>query len=624
MPTQDAYAPAPEDTCAIDDTKDDAAVAEAPPEELIVAADAAVGAVAAPMPEDEHAPLSEEERLIVEMIEELPGGYVYLSERKLIHYMSGPFPVRLCGPLRVAAMLRDVSGASWSYAVEFLDRDGALRRHVIAAADLVQQPRRLVADLLGLGLDVRGSAHEMALYLKSLDPAERIRTTDRTGWIELPDQPQAYVLPDGAVVGRGGDRPITYTGQVAALASAGTLSGWQEGVGRLACGNPALMIAISAALTGPLLRLANIDTIGINFYASTTSGKTTTLQAALSVGQTPSDIHRWHATSTALELLATSARDGFLALDEFPYLPKDPVVAAAYAIGNGTGKGRGTADITLRVTDRFRTVLLSTSEDPIPVHLARARMEYPEGLGVRLIDVPVKSWTHSAFETLHGHAGGHGLAVAIGEAARAHHGHLLEAFVRRLVDNEAAHQNALPAVMSRFQAAALQPLGLDVASPSGPVLRVIDRIGLVVAAGTLAGKAGLLPWPAGSVQAAGLDILRLWHGARIVRTAGPAMVIQRIRDLLAASRFIDLNDPHAVPEAAAGWMDAQWLYIDSAVFAAEIALEDAPGRTAKILCDKGLLVPGGEQSSLQYKLPASLVPSRPRTYRIRRTRLAQM
>src|SRR5690606_33364353 len=132
------------------------------------------------------------------------------------------------------------------------------------------------------------------------------------------------------------------------------------------------------------------------------------------------------------------------------------------------------------------------------------------------------------------------------------------------------------------------------------------------------------PWPAGSVQAAGLDILRLWHGARVIRTAGPAMVIQRIRDLLAASRFIDLNDPHAVPEAAGGWVDAQLLYIDRAVFAAEIALEDAPGRTAKILCDKGLLVPGGEQSSLQYKLPASLVPSRPRTYRIRRTRLAQM
>lgn len=635
MPTEDAYAPAPEDACALDDIKDDTAsgLDQAMPCEMISVADVddgaatiggLLGAVAAPIPEEEQAPLSEEERLVAEMTEELPGGYVYLSERKLIHYMSGPFPVRLCGPLRVAALLRDVSGSSWSYAVEFLDRDGALQRNVIAAADLVQQPRRLVARLMGLGLDVRGSANELVLYIRSLDPAERVRTTDRTGWIELPDQPSAYVLTDGAVIARGGGTPVTYTGQASAQGSAGTLCGWQDSVGRLANGNAALMMAISAALTGPLLRLVNIDTVGINFFASTSSGKTTILEAALSCSQDPSEMHRWNATNTALELLATSAQDGLLAIDEFPYSPERAIVAAAYAIGNGTGKGRGTADIALRATDRFRTVLLSTSEDPIPVHLARARMEYPEGLGVRLIDVPVKSWTHGAFDTLHGHAGGHGFAVAIGEAARAHHGHLLEAFVRRLVNSEAALCDALPAVMSRFQTAALHTLELDAANAPGPVLRVIDRIGLVVVAGTLAVNAGLLPWPRGSVQTAGLDILRLWHAARIVRTAGPGAVIQRIKDLVAAGRFIDLDDPAAPSEPVAGWKDAQWLYVDSAAFAAEIALEDAPGRTAKILCDKGLLVPGGEQNSLQFKLPASLVPSRPRTYRIRRTRLAQM
>lgn len=577
-------------------------------------------------PANEHRadpPPSEAERMLADMVEQLPPGYLFFHEQSLITYPVGRLFLSLCGPIRVAAMLRDIGGNDWSYEVEFLDRDGALRRQLIPAAALQERPRAVAAGLVNSGLRLMTRPAELVRLFQNWQTPERIWTTRRTGWTELVDR-TAFVLPSGDVLthSKTSTSPVRYTGAAPSTRKAGTLAGWQNGIGQLALGNPSLMIAISAALAAPLLRLAQVDTVGINFYASTSSGKTTAMRAALSCGQEPSRMHRWNATNTAIEILAASAHDGLLVLDEFPATPDRSIVDAIYAIGNGTGRARGTHDITLRDSDRWRLVTLSTSELPIPEHCARGRLAYPEGLAVRLIDVPVRSWAHGAFAELHGHADGHAFAVAVNAAAQENHGHLLEAFVDLVLKGEAALTVALTRILTAFRTRALRALGLEAGTAHGPAMRVLDGIGVMVAAGTLAARAGLVPWPRGAVEAAGLEIARLWHAGRMERTDGPGAAIERLRGMIEEGRFVDLDDPVPAADPAAGWMDARWIYVDSAVFADEIASDAAPGVLDQLL-DAKLLVPGGEQRSLQYKMPASVIASRPRVYRFRRERVRQ-
>ena len=578
-------------------------------------------------PADEHRtdpPPSEAERMLTAMCEQLPPGYIYFRGDNLINYPVGAVFLSLCGPIRVAAMLRDIGGNDWSYEVEFLDRDGALRRQLIPAAALQERPRRVAADLVNSGLRLMTRPAELVRLLHHWQTPERIWTTRRTGWTEIEDR-RAFVLPSGNVLTHPetSTPTVRYTGAAPSTRKAGTLAGWQNGIGRLAPGNPSLMMAISAALAPPLLRLAQIDALGINCYASTSSGKTTLMRAALSCGQDPSRMHRWNATNTAIEILAASSHDGLLVLDEFPATPDRSIVDAIYAIGNGTGRARGTHDITLRDSDRWRLVTLSTSELPIPEHCARGRLDYPEGLAVRLIDVPVRSWTHGAFAELHGHADGHAFAVAINAAAQENHGHLLEAFVALVLQHEHAMTNMMNAYLTTFRAGSLRVLGLEASTAHGPVMRVLDGIGVMVAAGSLAARAGLVPWPRGAVHAAGLEIAQLWHAGRVQRTGGPGAAIERLRAMIEDGRFVDLDDPTPPADPPAGWMDGRFIYLDSAVFADEIASDAAPGRVLDQLLEAKLLVPGGEQRSLQYKLPASVIASRPRVYRFRREGLAQ-
>jgi len=626
MHDEDAAAPAPEEVIEHEsatnddtDTKEEGTAPTAEPEAGTrgePAPDYPLSVLVAD-PANEHRtdpPPSEAERMLAEMLEQLPPGYLFFHEDSLINYPVGSLFLPLCGPIRVAAMLRDIGGNDWSYDVEFLDRDGAVQ----------ERPRKVAADLVNSGLQRMTRPAELVRLLHHWQTPERIWTTRRTGWTRLEDC-TAFVLPSGDVLThpKAGASPVRYTGPAPSARKAGSLAGWQNGIGQLALGNPSLMMAISAALAAPLLRLAQIDAIGVNLYASTSSGKTTVMRAALSVGQDPSRMHRWNATNTAIEILAASSHDSLLVLDEFPATPDRSIVDAIYAIGNGTGRARGTHDITLRDSERWRLVTLSTSELPIPEHCARGRLSYPDGLAVRLIDVPVRSWTHGAFAELHGHPDGHAFAVAANAAAQENHGHLLEAFVDLVLNGEVALTVALTRILTAFRTRALRALGLEAGTVHGPAMRVLDGIGVMVAAGMLAARAGLVPWPRGAVEAAGLEIVKLWHTGRVARTAGPSAAIDRLREMIEEGRFVDLDGPVPAADPAAGWMDGRFIYLDSAVFADEFASDAAPGRVLDQLLDAKLLVPGGEQRSMQYRMPASMVTSRPRVYRIRRERMMQ-
>lgn len=72
---------------------------------------------------------------------------------------------------------------------------------------------------------------------------------------------------------------------------------------------------------------------------------------------------------------------------------------------------------------------------------------------------------------------------------------------------------------------------------------------------------------------------------------------------------------------AVGWCDARWIYLGIQAFRTDIAAGMPSDLAVKLLADAGLLVPGGEQRSYQYRLPRCVDPDRARVYRLDRQRI---
>lgn len=559
------------------------------------------------------------------MREELPPFWTHLPREQMLGYggMDDEW-VPMCGPLRVEALIRDGKGQHWSRRIRYLDRDGHLRRETISEADILSRPRSVCAQLISAGLAIEGNRTDIIQLIRKWPvDARRILSVSRPGWMEETAAGPAYLLPDGRLIAADAqrDNDIELNHARSAVPLSGSLEGWQATVGRLAAGNPALISAICAVLAGPLLKYARLETLGTNLHASTSSGKTTALIAAQScIG--PPQLDRWNATNTALELTCRQAHDGTLMLDEFPAQPSPAIIEALYMIGNGTGKGRGNRKLMREETMRWRTVLLSTSEKPISQILATARIQMPEGIGVRLIDIPARSWEFNLFKTLHEYGSGHAFAEALQAGASEHHGHVLPAFVQKIVARHRLMEETLPPMVTRLRTAMLAAIELPANAKEGPVLRVLTGLALIAAAGEVGIRLGVLPWRKGMAAEALIEIATIWHRAYDAR---PPSTAEAMADRLAG--YLRRNRHHlcsagAEPDPdAIGWCDACWIYLGMEAFRTEIADGMPPGLAGKLLADAGLLVPGGEQRSFQYRLPRHIDPDRARVYRLDRRKI---
>lgn len=561
---------------------------------------------------------------LIAMRQELPPFWTHLPREQMLGYGGIEDEwVPMCGPLRVEALTRDGSGRNWGRRLCFLDRDGHLRRETISEADILGKPRIVCAQLISSGLAIEGNRNDIIELIRRWPVEARILSVSRPGWMAETDAEPAYLLPDGKLLSADPQRgeTVELIHARSAVLPSGPLEGWKDSVGRLATGNPALICAISAVLAGPLLKHAGIETLGLNLHASTSSGKTTALITAQScIG--PPELDRWNATNTALELACQQAHDGVLMLDEFPAQPSPAIIEALYMIGNGTGRGRGNRKLTLEETARWRTVLLSTSEKPIERILADVRIRMPEGIGVRLIDIPARSWEFGLFRTLHGHGSGHAFAEALQNAAREHYGHVLPAFVQRVIAQHGLMKETLRPMIERLRKMMLVAVGLPGNAKEGPVLRVLNRLALIAAAGEIGSRLGILPWRKGMATSALVEIAVIWHRAYSAR---PPSTTEAMAEHLTG--YLRQNRHRLCPAGtepdpdAIGWCDARWIYLGIEAFRTDIAAGIPSDLAVKLLADAGLLVPGGEQRSYQYRLPRCVDPDRARVYRLDRQRI---
>lgn len=457
----------------------------------------------------------------------------------------GQFDTLVCGPLHVDAQTSDGDANNFGRLLRFMTSTGVWRQWAMPMELLSGTCEELRSELLSMGLVIEPTGRDLlARYLLSdREPARRVRCALQVGWCG-----QCFVLPD-TVIGPGSDDVIfqSATRNHGEHGCSGTLDGWRSEVASLAPGNPLLLLAISAAFAGPLLRRVGAEGGGVHFYGDSSTGKTTILQAACSVWGGPNYPRTWRGTANGMEGAATLFNDCLLALDEISQADPREVGAIVYSLANGVGKQRATRSGSARGVASWLTFIISTGERTIATTMDEGGHKTKAGQSVRLLDLPAARG-FGCFDDLHGHPSGTALSDALKQAVTTHYGHAGRAFVERLANDQ-----------SRFG----EQLGMIKAHPSfnppdaeGQDKRAAARFALIALAGEQATEYGITGWKSGAALDAAAQAFELWRVMRGNGNNERRQILEQVARFIERhgdSRFSDWTTDNVQVRDRAGW-----------------------------------------------------------------------
>lgn len=462
-----------------------------------------------------------------------------------------PVDTWVCSPIHAAAMTEDDRGSEHGLLLRFIAPRGAWREWAAPMRLLKGSAEELRGELLDQGVRIDPRARNLlAQWIMAQYPRKRITAATRTGW-----HGKAFVLPGRTI----GDNHIKFQSESAVhddFVAAGTMANWQANVAARCVGNPILMLAVSTAFAGPMLKIAKLQEVGgagIHLVGRTSRGKTSALQAAASVWGAPGFVRTWRATGNGLEATAAALNDTLMVLDEISECDPREVGAIVYCIANGSGKQRASRTGGSRAAKRWRLMALSSGERTLSAHIAEAGRRVKAGMEVRLLDVPATERTYGAFDHLHGHKNGSAFADAVKQAAGADYGHAGPAFVTALI----ADSRDLPGL---YALTCAQPV---FASTEGAQARGAGVFALIGMAGELATEAGITGWLEGDALAAATGAYQAWLQHRGGGQAEDRQILQSVRDFILLhgdSRFSELSDfdslrDRPVRDRAGYWRD---------------------------------------------------------------------
>jgi uncharacterized protein (DUF927 family) len=527
------------------------------------------------------------------------------DERGKWNWIAQPFEI--LGWARDAADAGGQSG-DWGKLVRFKNSDGIEIERVVTLASLHSDPGALIGSLGYWGMDIKCTPTARRLfveYLASVDVKERVTVVRRNGWHDI-DGARAFALPGEVINAVGKERVILAKDAVGPYRQCGTLKDWTATVGALAADHKLLRFSIATALAGTLLAIGGFESGCFHFFGKSSEGKTTCLRVGASVWGSGADggyLRTWRATANGLEAVFAGASDTCLPLDELGQVEGRELGQALYMATGGVGKQRMRRDATLKPSQVWRVIALSSGEFPIetklnedPKHGARAHA----GQLVRAVDIPV-SGVHGVFDDFASDDVDPGaFAEECKNATSTYYGTAGPEFVRQLIAQNILARNVREHVDS-FVRSALR----DVKDRHGQAARVAQRFGLVCAAGELGVQFGILPWEQSDPLNDATELLKVWLEERGGSTPYEArQAVAQVRHFIEAhgdSRFDDITtpDPDRKPVAnRAGFRrdhgEARRRLIPPEVWRNEVCAGLNAREVAKTLAGLHMLEPDGE------------------------------
>jgi putative DNA primase/helicase len=462
-----------------------------------------------------------------------------------VWYFKDETQTRICAPLHVEATTCDSGQDNFGRLLRFKNSLGQWRSWAMPMALLSSSGDELRGILLAMGLEIAYTSKDRALfaaYLQGTPPSKRVQCVLKVGWADR----GAFVLPD-TVLGPNSTKYIYQGSSVGdEFTTGGTLSEWQSGIADKAVRNPLLMVALSAAFSGPLLERLRAESGGIHFIGDSSTGKTTLVEAACSVYGGANYKRSWRATSNGMEGCAATFNDSLLVLDEISECDPRDVGAIVYALGNGKGKQRANQKGGARSVTQWRCSVLSSGERSVSTSMLEGGKQAKAGQAVRLLDVQA-SRAFGAWDELHGANDGASFSDAIKGIASTHYGHAGRAFIKSLAsDGRDFHK-----LLERFKVLE------GFVSEDGQEKRAAARLAVIALAGELAIEYRLVSWEGCEATNAAILAFDTWRTMRGAGNDEPKKILQAVADFIARhgdSRFshVDRNEETPVHNRA-GW-----------------------------------------------------------------------
>lgn len=261
-------------------------------------------------------------------------------------------------------------------------RDG--KWHYITAKRSVVFNRNSLVQLGDKGLPVSSeTAKELVKYYSDVERENLtllpvVRAVDHFGWVGggfMPGAVKDVVLDveDGT-----GSMAVAY-----GYRPEGDLEEWVGMVGPIRK-YPVARFILAASFAAPLMKLLNQRVFFVHSWGQSRGGKTSALKAALSVWGCPEDtMVSFNATKVGLERIAAFYQDLPLGVDERQVVgDKQGVIdSLVYMLGTGRGKTRGSKGGGLQQFNQWRSIILTTGEEPLTAASSTA------GIGTRVIEV---------------------------------------------------------------------------------------------------------------------------------------------------------------------------------------------------------------------------------------------
>lgn len=537
--------------------------------------------------------------------------------------------VWVSAPIEVLGKSRAPGGKAWGKQLRFEDGDGRPHLMQILDAELHGEPSALCAKLADNGLTInRERQRDLAQYLSAVNVNARVTVVSSTGWHEIGGR-MAFVLPSETIGAHDVGAVVLDTGATSgAYESSGEIADWRSGVARLSAGQPAVVLAISMALMGPLARLVGGEPGGIHFVGQSSIGKTSLLASGASVwgrGEVRNGgfIRSWRATDNGLEGVAASASDTCLLLDEIGQGAAQAVAQSIYSLSNGVGKVRAERSGAAREPKSWRVAIISSGEVGIAAKIGEDRGKAVKaGQTVRMVDIQAdQGLGFGVFDNAGSfdHAGE--LADAIKAEACRSYGTAGPEFVRRIIAGDADR------VAEQAKMAMTEFVAEFTAKDTGEqVVRVAKVFALIAVAGELATTFKITPWERGEARAAAARAFGRWlekrggGGSHEGRQA-----VEKVRLMIeqhGESRFEDsVGELHRVRDRL-GWRNGDgatrewWVPVET--WKSEICAGLDPTFVARTLAAQGMLrrqdtknltcvVKAGGQSIRAYVLTAKIL-----------------